>query len=99
VLTYYPAVFLVPVIVAWVVVSGRWRLLFQMRTISTAAVCGVVLLPSMVIALKWARLQVEMTATPGNFLSRPDEWVAYVNSIQWIFGTVPLVLAGLNGIS
>jgi len=86
VLTYFQAAVVVPIIVAWVVVTGRSRLLIAPRTLATAAVCGVILLPFFVVALKWARMHVELTAPAIDLFSESTSWLYYLKETQSMCG-------------
>ena len=99
VLTYFPAAVVVPIIVAWVVAAGHSRLLIVPRTLATAAVCGIVLLPCFVLALRWARLHVEMTAATPGLISKSTTWLYYLNSAQSLFGQAMPALAALGVIT
>jgi hypothetical protein len=102
VLTYYQSAVVVPVIVAWLVVSGRARLMIAPRTLATAAVCGAVLLPSLIVAIRWAPMHVQMT-TPGPpgqvTISYFLAWLYYPLSAPELFGPPLIALATAGAVA
>src|SRR5262249_19254023 len=95
-LTYFQAVVVVPIIVAWVVVSRRSGLLLAPRTIAIAAVCGVILLACFIVALRWARMHAQLGAATPLLLSDFRPWLFYLKQVQGLFGTVVPTIAALG---
>jgi hypothetical protein len=99
VLTYFQSAIVVPIIVAWLVAAGRLRLLAAPRTLAIASVCGVVLLPCLIVVTRWAPMHVEMTTPSLRLLSHSDAWLFYLAAAPALFGLPLLALAAAGVIA
>jgi hypothetical protein len=95
-LTYFQAVVVVPILVTWVLFSRRSGLLVAPRAIAIAAVCGVILLACFSVALRWARMHVQLGAATPRLLSDFRPWLFYLKHVQGLFGQIVPAIAALG---
>jgi GT2 family glycosyltransferase len=101
ILCYVPSAILVFVLLAWIVALGRARLLLKLRTLLLAAGCGLVLLPWMLIVVRWAPGHTEMVTPSASTITqftRYSRLTFYPNRAGTVFGPVTCGLAVLGAI-
>ncbi|HEV2854308.1 MAG TPA: glycosyltransferase family 39 protein [Thermoanaerobaculia bacterium] len=92
ILTYATAGVVVFVILAWVLASGRAKLLFQPRTLLVAAGCALLLLPWAALIPTWAPSHLgQAIPRASGHIVRVSRWTFYLRELPALFG--PLVLA------
>jgi len=96
ILCYFPALVVVPIMLAWIILEGRLSLLIKPRSILVAALSAVCLLPPFLLAMQWSTSHVDMTSLSVPMLSRSYAWLYYPSLAPVSFSWPILGLAGLG---
>ena len=92
-LTYFPAGILVLVIVAWVLISGRWTLLWHVSTVCAAMMAAALLLPFLYVAFKWAPIHVSFVTESITRFGVAADWNFYLRELPELTGPYPITVA------
>ncbi len=96
VLTYYPSVIVLLVILSWVVAERRWIVLWNRRTLALAFLSALVLLPLAYVAIKWAPSHTAQVIPSLQWVLRPSWWTFYLWRLPNILSASLLGLAVLS---
>jgi 4-amino-4-deoxy-L-arabinose transferase-like glycosyltransferase len=99
ILCYIPSAILVLVLLAWIAMLGRGRLLLDPRTLVVAAVAGLALLPWALIVIRWAPAHAQMTTPTTATILRLKSWAFYAGCWRDCFGLGPSTLAAAGAIA
>ena len=94
ILTYFPSVVLVPILIVWLFYLGKWQILFRPRTMVLMLIFCLLLAPPFVLALRWASANVQMATFSMGHLATRRAWFFYLEMAPGAFSWPVLVLAG-----
>ena len=93
-LTYYPAVIVGIVILVWLVLTGRYVVIFQTKSLIILFAGGLILLPICGVIATWAPTHVFNWVVPSfQEIFRPWTWLFYASKLPRMFGPILLTLA------
>jgi len=96
ILCYLPSAVLLFVVLAWTPALGRTRVLAGRRTLVVASVCGLCLVPWMIVVLCWSPGHVEMTTPASRTVTRLSSWAYYPRLLGPTFGRGIVIAAALG---
>jgi hypothetical protein len=99
ILCYLPSAILLFVVLAWIPALGRSRVLAHRRTLAVAAICGLCLVPWLLITLRWSPGHVEMTTPASRTITRLDSWSYYPRHLGSTFGWGVVIAAALGAVA
>lgn len=98
VLTHLTAGVVVLLILAWLFTLGRWRRLFAPRTLLVALLCGLLLVPWIVINFRWTPQQLTWVADSGRQNAKLENWLYYAVRLTRLVEPEVLGLAAVGAV-
>jgi hypothetical protein len=95
-LTYVPAGIVAAIVLAWVLFSRRWTLLWNWRTLCVGAAAAAFLAPAIYIILKWSPIHAGLTRNVLHTVRVGSRWVYYLRAMPDLVGPLLLVLATIG---
>lgn len=96
ILTYATTGVVVFVILAWVLASGRARLLWAPRTLGVGAACALLLLPWMTVIPDWAPSHLALATPTAEQITQLSNWTYYLEFLPGLFGPLVLILSAVG---
>ena len=97
-LTYFPAVILLPVIPAWVIVERRWHACVDRRSVAAASLLAVLTLACLSVARIWAPLHVSLLVPKLHTALRSSHWTYYLHRLPELLSPSVLGLMPIGGV-
>ncbi len=98
-LTYLPAGIAGAIVLAWVLVSRRWALLLNRRSILAALAIALIILPVLYFLMKWSPTHVAMARNILHTANRSSHWLYYWKVLKVLVGPLLLVVSAIGFIA
>jgi 4-amino-4-deoxy-L-arabinose transferase-like glycosyltransferase len=95
--TYFPAGAIAFIGLAWLMALRRWEALRRPQTFVVAALCVLLVLPSLWIVFRWTPgyMSANLSADPWEL----SKWLYYLRNLDQLFNPYLLALAGLGAVT
>lgn len=93
ILTHLTSGVVVLIIAAWLLALGRWKYLYEPRTLLVALACGLLLIPWLLVAFRWSPQYVGWVGMSNTHAGKMSSWLYYPEHLHQLVNPYLLVLA------
>jgi hypothetical protein len=95
-LTYLPAGIMAAIVLVWMLVARRWKLLWDWRVICVGFIIAALLIPCASIIFKWSPVHVGLTRNVFQTIRIGSRWSFYLSSLRSLVSPFLLVISAFG---